>query len=87
MRDLRHTYVGIGQQRFGYLNVVIGQFRRAAARPARAPRGGEARSGALPDQAIIPPTQSSAPIHPFRRYTTFIAAALCRGSLAELRRS
>ena len=34
-------------------------------------------------QLLHPPTQSSAPIHPFRHYTTFIAAALCRGSLSE----
>jgi hypothetical protein len=41
MRDLSHADVRIGQQRLGGLNVLIGQFRRAASRAANSPRGGE----------------------------------------------
>jgi hypothetical protein len=53
MRDLSHTDGGIGQQRLGGLNVLIGQFRRAASRAANTPRGGKARLGALPDQTAL----------------------------------
>ena len=53
VRDLSHTDVGIGQQRLGGLNVLIGQFRRAASRAANTPRGGKARLGALPDEAAL----------------------------------
>jgi hypothetical protein len=45
--DLHHTDVGIGEHRLGGLDVVVGEFRRSASRAASAPRGGQARLGAL----------------------------------------
>jgi len=51
--DLSHADVGIGQHRLGGLDVVVGQFRRAASCAANTPRGGRARLGALPDEAAV----------------------------------
>jgi hypothetical protein len=53
VRDLGHADVGIGQQRLGGLDVVVGEFRRRASGAAGAPRGGKLRSGALADQAAL----------------------------------
>jgi hypothetical protein len=53
VRDLGHADVGIGQQRLGGLDVVVGEFRRPASGAAGAPRGGKARLGALPDQTAL----------------------------------
>src|SRR6202171_1642716 len=51
LRDLSYSDVGIGEHRLGGLDVVVGEFRRSASRAASAPRGGQARLGALADQA------------------------------------
>jgi len=53
MRDLGDADVGIGEHRPRSLNVIVRKFRRTASRAANAPRGGEARLGALPDQAAL----------------------------------
>ena len=53
MRDLGHPDVGVRQHRLGGLDVVVGEFRRPASGAASTPRGGEARLGALPDQAAL----------------------------------
>jgi hypothetical protein len=53
VRDLSHADVGIGQHRLGGFDVVAGEFWRTASCAARAPRGGQARLGALPDQAAL----------------------------------
>ena len=53
MRDLGDADVGIGEHRFGRLNVVVGEFWRTPSRPAGAARGGKARSGALADQTAL----------------------------------
>src|SRR4029077_9459123 len=53
VRDLGHADAGIGQQRLGGLDVVVGEFRRASSGAAGAPRGGKARLGALPDQTAL----------------------------------
>jgi hypothetical protein len=47
--DLSDADVGISQQRLGGLDVVVGEFRRAASCAAGASSGGEARLGALPN--------------------------------------
>ena len=51
--DLGHADVGVRQHRLGGLDVVVREFRRTASRAANAPGGGEARLGALPDQAPL----------------------------------
>jgi hypothetical protein len=53
VRDLGHPDVGVGQQRLGGLDVVAGEFWRTPSGAARAPSGGEAGLGALPDQAAL----------------------------------
>ena len=53
MRNLGDADVGVGEQRPGGLDVLVGEFRRAASCAAGAPSGGEARLGALPDQAAL----------------------------------
>ena len=53
MRDLGDADVGIGEHRLGGLDVVVGEFRRPASGAANTPRGGEARLGALADQAAL----------------------------------
>ena len=53
MCDLSHADVGIGEHRLGGLDVVVSQFRWPASGAARAARGGEARLGALADQAAL----------------------------------
>ena len=53
MCDLRHADIGIGQQRLGGFDVVIGEFWRAASGAAKPTRGGEARLGAFPDQTAL----------------------------------
>ena len=53
MRDLGHADVGIGEHCLGGFDVVVRQFRRTASCAANAPRGGEARLGTLPDQAVF----------------------------------
>jgi len=53
VRNLGHADVGVGQHRLGGLDVVVGKFWRAASGAARAPSGGEARLGALADQAAL----------------------------------
>ena len=53
VRDLSHADVGIGQHRLGVLDVIIGEFRLSASCAARAPSSGEARLGALADQAAL----------------------------------
>ena len=47
VRDLSYPDVGIGQQRLGGLDVVVGKFRRAPSLAAKATGGGEARLGAI----------------------------------------
>ena len=49
LRNLRHADITIGQHGLGGLDVLVGQFWRAAAGAAEAASGGEARLGALPD--------------------------------------
>ena len=49
----RPADVGVGQHRLGGLNVVVGEFWRTTSGATRAPGGGEARLGALPDQAAL----------------------------------
>jgi hypothetical protein len=51
--DLSHADVGIGQYRLGSLDVIVREFRWTASRAANAPRSGEARLGALSDQAAL----------------------------------
>ena len=41
--DLSDADVGVGQHRFGSLDVVVGEFWRTTSGAARAPRGGKAR--------------------------------------------
>src|SRR5215471_17970497 len=53
MCDLRHADIGIGQQRLGGFDVVIGEFWRAASGAAKPTGGGEARLGAFPDQTAV----------------------------------
>jgi hypothetical protein len=47
--DLSYADVGIGEHRLGCLDVVVGKFWRTASGAARAPGGGKAGLGALPD--------------------------------------
>jgi hypothetical protein len=47
VRDLCHADVGISEHRLGSLDVVVREFWRTASGAADAPRGGEARLGAL----------------------------------------
>ena len=51
--DLGDADVGVGPHRLGGLNVVVSEFWRTTSGTARAPGGGEARLGALPDQAAL----------------------------------
>jgi hypothetical protein len=53
VRDLRHADVGIGEHRLGGLDVVVREFWRTASGATCPPGGGEARLGALPDQAAL----------------------------------
>jgi hypothetical protein len=53
VRYLSHANVEIGEHRLGGLNVIVREFRRTPSRAASAPRGGEARLGALPDQTAL----------------------------------
>ena len=53
MCDLRHADIGIGQHRLDSLDVVIGQFWRAASGAAKPTLGGEARLGARADQIAL----------------------------------
>src|SRR5271169_3550339 len=53
LRDLSYSDVGIGEQRLGGLDVVVGEFRRSASGAAGAPRGGQARLGTLANQAAL----------------------------------
>jgi hypothetical protein len=53
LRDLSDGDVGIGEHRLGGLDVVVGEFRRAASGSAKPPRGGKTRLGTLPDQAAF----------------------------------
>jgi hypothetical protein len=45
MCDLGDADVGIGQQRFGSLDVIVGEFRRPTSGAAKPTGGGEARFG------------------------------------------
>jgi hypothetical protein len=40
MRDLSHADIGIGEHGLSGLDVLVGQFRRAASHAANSPRGG-----------------------------------------------
>jgi hypothetical protein len=51
VRDLNHADVGMASIALGGLDVVVREFQRTASRAANAPRSGEARLGALSDQA------------------------------------
>ncbi len=53
VRDLSCGDVGVGEHRLGGIDVVVGEFRRSASRPASATRGGQPRLGALADQAAL----------------------------------
>src|SRR3954447_27069575 len=53
LRDLSNGDVRIGQHRLGGLDVILGEFRRTASGAAKAPGGGKARLGALPNQAAL----------------------------------
>ena len=53
MCDLRHADIGIGQQRLGGFDVVIGEFWRAASGATKPTGGGKARLGAFPDQTAL----------------------------------
>jgi hypothetical protein len=53
VRDLGHADIGIGEHRFGGLDVVVRELGRPASGAANAARGGKARLGALPDQAAL----------------------------------
>jgi len=53
MCDLRHADIGIGQQRLGGFDVVIGEFWRAASGAAKPTGGGKARLGAFSDQTAL----------------------------------
>jgi hypothetical protein len=53
VRDLGDADVGVGQPRLGGLDVLVSEFWRTTSGMARAPGGGEARLGALPDQAAL----------------------------------
>src|ERR1700687_2990472 len=53
VRDLSHADVGIGEHRLGGLDVLVREVRRAAGGAANTPRAGEARLGALADQAAL----------------------------------
>jgi len=49
VRYLGHGDVGIGEHRLGGIDIAVREFRRSASRAASAPRGGQARLGALAD--------------------------------------
>jgi len=53
MCDLGNANIGIGQQRPSDIEVVVAEFGRAPSGTTRAPSGGEARLGALPDQTAL----------------------------------
>ena len=51
--DLGDADVGVGQHRFGSLDVVVGEFWRTTSGAASAPSGGKPRLGTLSDQATL----------------------------------
>src|SRR3954447_2241871 len=53
LRDLSDGDVGIGEQRLGGFDVILGEFRWTTSGAAKSPGGGQTRLSALPDQAAL----------------------------------
>jgi hypothetical protein len=63
VRDFSDADVGIGEQRFGDLDIVVGGFWQTTSGATCAPSGGKPRLGALPNQAALEFCQRAKPVN------------------------